>query len=433
LARLASNGQHWRAAARVEGTVSKCHERADCRLCGGAIERVLDLGETPLANALEFQHNFVSDEGRAFITGPLFPLYLARCITCGHVQLPVVADPSLMFNQNYAYQSGTSPVFREHLRKQAVALARDVPDRGLVVEVGSNDGVLLECFRNVEGKKLRTIGVDPSSKPVHCGVLTAAAPFDIMAAEAVYQACGEADLIVANNVFAHIDDMNAVIDGVKLLLAPTGRLVFEVAYLPHMLRAGTFDLVYHEHLSYHHVTAVESWLRGRGLYVYDAEPVDTQGGSIRYHAGLQRRAHADRLLDFVRDEPLTCGPAAIAALASSVERFRRDFPARLAAMKAAGKRIAAFGCPAKATTLLHACGIGRETIDYMVEEAPTKQGKFSPGKHIPIVAPGHFDTNPADVMVCLAWNFAEDIKRRYAHWPVEWVVPFLDAAEREAA
>lgn len=400
-------------------------ERTDCRLCGGGLEKVLDLGETPLANALvsKAERDILASAPASLAQA--FPLYLSRCLACGHVQLPVVVDPKLLFPANYAYASATSPVFRAHLDQ----FAADVwppgfePPRGSrVVEIGSNDGYLLKRFQE---QGMYAIGVDPAVFAK--APLTIHDLFNFELACSLRGAWGTADRIVALNVFAHSDDLSGIAHGVKTLLAKDGEFIFEVAHLGAMLTAGIWDTQYHEHLAFHSLGPLAPFFAARGLQVTDVRAVDTQGGSMRVtvkHAGTEGWTGSTmRLAAWLEAERASCSREAVHLYAARARAQIEMAGARLRDT-ASGKRVAAFGCPAKATTLLHACNVGRESISYIVEENPRKQGKYSPGKHIPIVAPAHFDEHPVDVMVCLAWNFADDIKKRYAHWPVEWVVPF---------
>lgn len=410
--------------------------RETCRLCDAKLpdERVLDLGYTALANALlsaDAVKQFELYPGHADYGVQEFtaPLYLVQCSACGHVQLPVVVDPKLLFTRDYAYRSGTSPVFRAHLhavaREAAPGLIGD--QQALAVDIGSNDGALLEELQNVG--HFRAIGVDPAyglaEEASVKGFLTLPYAFSRALGQTMRFSLGRAHTVTALNVFAHVADLHDFAEGVRELLDPKhGRFIFEVAHLPSMLKAGTFDLVYAEHQDFHHVTPLVRFFERHGLCLFNAYKVDSQGGSIRCYVAPEKHQPGAGLRAILEEERTTCSPAALADFRERVGVGRTKFVAGMQALKAQGKRIAAFGCPAKATTLLHYYGLGRETFDYIVEENPSKIGKFSPGKHLSIVAPEHFDASPVDVMVCLAWNFADNIRARYAHWPVEWVVPF---------
>lgn len=372
---------------------------------------MLDLGKTPLANALESE--FVPGG----IVAPVpekYPLYLKQCATCGHVQLPVVVDPKLLFPVDYPYQSATGAAMREHLDAMALDLHRR---DGLVVEIGSNDGYLLRQFwRN----GMRVVGVDPAGKPTNGAVLTVPTFFDTTAALAIKTACGPADLVVANNVFAHADDLHEIVEGVKVLLAPEGRFVFEVGYLPDVLRTNNWPVVYHEHLSYHHVTPLDKFLRRHGFSIYDAHRVPTQGGSVRCYVRRAEVAELNdnmlRLLDIEASLVLEGWQSRVRFAATMLADLLRSF-------KFDGKSVAAYGCSAKSTTLLHVAGIGRETIDWIADDAPTKQGKFSPGKHIPIVPGTWLEEKQPDYCVSLSGNFSDAFKAAHPDFRGEWIEP----------
>jgi hypothetical protein len=402
------------------------HIRTTCRLCSGPLRTILELEPTPPANALLRSETEVYGYWNGYDSipkkyEPLFPLSLAECFDCGHFQLPVVVDPKLLFT-DYSYTSGTSPVFREHLAKLARTVSFDLFPGDLVVEIGSNDGTLLSEF----DPGVRVMGVDPAANLDAPGILTHHTFFTPEVARQIIRSSGHARLVLALNCLAHIDALGAVADGIRELLADDGRLVMEVAYLPDMLHDGTFDLLYHEHLSFHHLSPLVGFFARHGLCLYDAEHVDSQGGSIRCFVSKRHRKTTDRLDAMLGRERYLVTPEALEKFRARVATTKTELTETLKAIKAQGKTIAAFGCPAKATTLLHEFGIGRETLEYMVEEAPTKIGKFSPGKHVPIVGVEHFREKPPDYCLILAWNFASNIRNRH-DWFVEgggqWILP----------
>jgi SAM-dependent methyltransferase len=392
--------------------------RSGCRLCDGALETIIRLEDTPPANEL--------------VESPrpqdMFPLALARCAACEHFQIQTVVDPSRMFGV-YHYTSGTSPVFRRHLEGLAQELSGRLAPGDLVVEIGSNDGTLLKAF---DGTGARVLGVDPArnlaDEATASGVLTYPGFFNVQTAKAIARSTGKAKLVVALNVLAHADGLGEIADGIRELLTNDGELVLEVAYLPDMLRDGTFDMIYAEHVAFWHLEPLRRFFAAHGFNLYDAERVDSQGGSIRCFLSLHAempvcRAHTERLGALMNAERELVGAAAISGFCERINAAKIELGTTLRDLKAQGKRIAAFGCPAKATTLLHHFGIGRETIDYIVEENPLKVGKFSPGKHIPVVDKAYAEANRPDVMLVLAWNFAGDIHRRNSGLADRWLVP----------
>ena len=411
--------------------------RTTCRLCSGPLVTVLELEPTPPANALLEEREIMGCEPGQAILGdypddarepePTYPLTLAQCSTCSHVQLREVVDPKLLFT-DYAYQSGTSPVFRAHLEKLARQLSATLFPDDLVAEIGSNDGTLLSYFQ----QPIRRLGIDPGSQAPAAkakGVSTIVDFFGLETARTVRASVGRARLIVALNCLAHIDDLGDIAEGCRDLLSDDGQLVLEVAYLPDMLRDGTFDLIYHEHVSFHHLTPLVPFFASAGLFLYDADRIDTQGGSVRCYVSKRHRPQTDRLRSLLGRERELVTPEALDRFKARIATTKTELTELLKAIKAKGHRIAAFGCPAKATTLLHEFGIGRETLEFLVEDNAHKIGKFSPGKHIPIVSPEHFRKDPPPYMLCLCWNFFESVRNRNDWYEGQWIHPFHGIVE----
>jgi len=388
--------------------------RNNCRLCSGLLTEVLDLGETCLANELPV----------APIEGgqDKFPLYLSRCTVCGHVQLPVVVNPERLF-RDYVYRSGTSPVFVKHLKD----FARDVQPRagGFVVEIGSNDGTLLAEYKRLG---FEVLGIDPAQNIANIAELENKVPTvrDFFTAELVrknWNLVGrKADLIVANNVFAHADDLFGIVEGVAELLADGGQFVFEVGYLPDVIANGLYRCLYHEHLSVHHLRPLQSFLRTHGLRMYDAERVNTQGGSVRVYAALRDPDAYDpvspRLADMLASE--TPEAIDVSRLAAKIVEDESELRAMLDVAKAAKQKVFGYGAPAQLTTTCAVLGITRDDIAFVVDDSPLKVGKFTPGEFVPIV--GVERLNEADVCVIFSANFAADIINRHPDFKGEWVV-----------
>lgn len=407
--------------------------RDDCRLCGGAMEKALELPPTPPAN--EFVDAAFVESGAAQET---FPLFLASCVRCGHVQLPVVVPPERLF-RNYVYVSGTSPVFVQHFRDYAGDCCSQLglAPGDLVVEVGSNDGTLLRAFKDLG---MRVLGVDPAVRiamaATDSGVPTMPDFFTPALALRLAETHGKARLVCANNVFAHADDLASIAAGVRDLLAPDGAFVFEVSYLPDVVRGNLFDTIYHEHLSYHHLGPLFEFFRRLGLEVFDARRVPTHGGSVRVYVGFPGRALSKGCMGLMLEEaeagystPVGAhGPCApLAELAAKIDSLSLGLSELLAGVRASGGTVAGFGAPAKVTTLMHRFGLGRTDVDFIVDDAPLKQGLFTPGKFVPVLPTSAlYERRPTHCIV-LAWNFAGPIMRNHARFLTEvggrFVVP----------
>ncbi len=391
-------------------------ERRDCRLCGStALEQVVQLAPTPPANAFTARA-----EPQA-----TFPLELMMCSNCEHLQLHHVVDPELLF-RDYVYAAGTSPVFVAHFKRYAEeAISRFALGAGdLVVDVGSNDGTLLGFFQS---SGLRVLGIDPAReiarRATEAGIPTLPEFLDIATARRIRAEHGPARLVTANNVFAHVDDLAGFVAAVRELLAPDGVFIFEVSYALDVYEKTLFDTIYHEHLDYHSVKPLVGFFERAGLPLFAAERVPTHGGSLRGMAG------AGRLVDDAVGKRLAeegvaqiGGATSWRAWSARIDALRDQLVALLAGLKAEGRSIAGYGAPAKATTLLGNFGLGTETLDFIVDDSPLKQGLLTPGSHIPVVAASALSERRPDYLLVLAWNFADSIIARNA--------PFKEAGGR---
>lgn len=390
------------------------HHRTTCRLCDGKdLAKVLTLTPTPLANAVVSQHERGLEQRR-------YPIELWLCRGCAHVQLLDVVNPRSLYD-HYVYVSGTSPVFVRHFEAYSSYVCERFPPPpdGLVVDIGSNDGTLLRFFQRAGN---RVLGIDPakeiSEATRRSGIAVLTEFFTPELAHRVAGEHGRADVITANNVIAHIDDLDAVVRGVSQLLAPGGVFVFEVSYLVDLLEKTLFDTIYHEHLDYHTIEPLVPFFAERGLELIEAIRVDTHGGSVRgvvqraggpYKVGASvGEAVANERKLKVREE------STYRAFEGHIKDLGEELVRLLRELKSKGKRVAGFGAPAKATTLLYELGIEPDMIDFIVDDSPLKQGRYTPGMHIPILpAQTLYDRRP-DYVLVLAWNFAEPIIAKHA-------------------
>lgn len=393
---------------------STCYRRTTCRLCAGSsLEKVLALGQTPLANA------FVTREALSELQ-PVYPLDVYLCGDCAHAQLLDVVDPSVLY-KDYVYVSGTSPVFVRHFQDYARYVVERFapPPAGLVVEIGSNDGTLLRCFKE---KGLKVLGIDPAEQitrnAIESGTDAIVGFFTPQLARDIRRDRGPAHVIAANNVMAHIDALAGVMEGVCHLLAPDGVFVFEVSYLVDVVEKTLFDTIYHEHLDYHTVQPLVGFFRRCGLELIDVMHVDTHGGSLR---GMAQRAGGPRRVEpavaaFIeRERQMQLDrPEAFRRFAQQIERVKAELLGLLRGLNREGKRIAGFGAPAKMTTLMYYLGFEPGMIDFIVDDSPLKEGLYTPGMHIPVVPAQDLYEKRPDYVVILAWNFAAAVVQKHA-------------------
>jgi SAM-dependent methyltransferase len=391
-----------------------CIHRTTCRLCRSRnLELVLSLTPTPPANAFITAADLNENEER-------FPLDVFFCRDCGHVQLLDVVDPSILF-KNYVYVSGTSPVFVNHFKNYAAEMIQKfkLGKEAFVVEIGSNDGTLLRFFKEAG---MGVLGIDPAQaiarSATQNGIETLAAFFTSKLAETIKAQDGQADLIVANNVFAHADDLHDIVKGIRTLLKLPGVFVFEVSYLVDVYEKTLFDTIYHEHVCYHSVKPLRDFFKANGMELIATQSVDTHGGSLRAMAQLAGGPHRvePSVAEFIkREEALGLDKAAtLKGFSAKISKLRDELHALLKKLKGEGKRVAAFGAPAKATTLMLHFGIGPEFVDFIVDDSPLKQGLYSPAFHIPVVPSAEIYNRKPDYLVILAWNFAEPIMAKHA-------------------
>jgi len=394
---------------------TKVKKRDNCRLCGSRkLQQLFSLGATPLANEFVSAVDLGKPQER-------FPLDVHLCADCGHVQLLDVVDPELLF-RNYVYVSATSPVFVDHFRRYAEAMLKytGMPKGSLIVEIGSNDGTLLRFFKDAG---MRVLGIDPARRiaeeATRSGIETLPEFFDLALARRLRSQGKEAALVAANNVFAHADDLHAIVEGVAHLLAPDGLFVFEVSYLLDVFEKTLFDTIYHEHLSYHTVKPLVGLFARHGMELIDTVRVDSHGGSLRGIAKRQggRWAVQPSVQDLISQEARLGlhGAQAYQKFFEQIQQRKSALTALLKERKAQGRKISGFGAPAKATTLMFHFGLGPDTLDYIIDDSSLKQGLYSPGHHIPIVPSSHLDDpahRPDDVLI-LAWNFAEPIMAKH--------------------
>jgi hypothetical protein len=388
---------------------------ADCIACRSArVEPFLDLGATALANKFLLPEEVSADE-------PRYPLVVGFCHDCGHVQLVYRVPPAEMF-EDYLYVSSMSTTLVSHLESLAEAIVTrfGLGARDLVVDVGSNDGTLLESFGR---RSIRTLGVDPAKNLTELaqakGIHTLVAFFDEASAAEILNDYGPASVITATNVFLHIPKLDGFMAGLRTALAPRGTFVVEAHYLGDLLAQRAFDTVYHEHCSYWSLTAADRMLRSFGFEVFDVTRLPIHHGQMRMFVGRIGEHVAQPTVQALKDDEFRRGLtdfSTYTAFAAEVRKIRDDLLATLARLRGEGKRTAAYGAPAKGSTLLTYLGLGPTNIEYIADKSPLKQGRVTPGSHIPIVPPQRLLDDLPEYTLLLAWNFADEIMREQARY-----------------
>lgn len=393
-----------------------CHARKTCRVCGGAdLVRFLDLGLMPLVN----RYIAAADPDRE---EPRFPLEILFCRTCSLSQLSVVVDPKILYSE-YDYHSSVSKTFQHHCETMASELKSGLALAAgdLVVEIASNDGCLLSKFQKLGCKVL---GVEPASNLARLanasGLPTRNEFWSQAAADAIRAEHGGARLVAATNVVAHVDDLQGFIRAVGSLLRPDGAFVFEVPYMVNFMNHAEFDTAYHEHLSYFLLRPLQRALEAGGLRLTDAKEFEIHGGSIRVTARpgsstVPRSDSVKRLLGWEEELGLYEEKTYL-RFASHVATLKEEVSTFTRALKARGKKLAAYGASAKGNVLLNYCGIGRDVLDYVMDDTPAKQGKLYPGNRLPIVGRAHFEKSPPDYLLLLAWNFVDEMVKNTAEY-----------------
>jgi len=379
-----------------------------CRACGGELsEPILDLGEQPLANG------FLA-AGADMDAEPRIALRAVRCRDCQLLQLDRVADAAAIFG-DYAYLSSVSSTWLDHAR---VFCERQIARQGLgdssfVLEVASNDGYLL---KNFVARGIKCLGVEPAGnvaqRAIAVGVPTLCAFFGRRTASQIVAAHGRADLVVANNVLAHVPDVVDFIAGLALCVKPEGLISIEFPHVLRMIEGLQFDTVYHEHFSYWSLRAAEPALAAAGLEAVDVDQLPTHGGSLRLFAAPRGARVASAAIAALRElEAARLTPATLEAFAGRVQACLNDFRAYLARARQSGFTLAAYGAAAKGNTFLNAVGDAARDIVAVADANPLKIGARLPGSHIPVLSPADVIALRPDAILILPWNLMEEISR----------------------
>ncbi|MEW6380708.1 MAG: class I SAM-dependent methyltransferase [bacterium] len=381
-----------------------------CRFCAQPLRySFVDLGMSPLSNAYLKEENLQDMER-------FYPLHAYVCESCFLVQLEEFESPENIFRE-YAYLSSYSDTWLKHAQNYTELMIQrfGLNPPQLVVELASNDGYLLQYFRE---KGFTVLGVEPAVNAARVaeekGIPTVTGFFGAKAARELTEEGKQADLLVGNNVLAHVPDLNDFVEGMNIILKPAGVITLEFPHLVQLMAGRQFDTIYHEHFSYFSFTTVEKVFDAHGLTLFDVEELPTHGGSLRIYArhkedtsrsltervaGLKRREEAFGIADLNTYQNF----------AERVKETKRKILDFFISVKGEGKRIAGYGAPAKGNTLLNYCGIGTDFLDYTVDRSPHKQGHFLPGTHIPVEHPDKVRETKPDYLVILPWNLKDEI------------------------
>jgi SAM-dependent methyltransferase len=399
----------------------------NCRHCDTLLKHSFcDLGMSPPSNAYLTQAQLQQME-------KYYPLHAYVCDACFLVQLHEFESPEQIFS-DYAYFSSYSQTWLDHARRYSTYMTErfDLGKASQVVEIASNDGYLLQYFRK---KDIPVLGIEPAINVARvaqeAGIPTITKFFGVKTAMELAADGKQADLLLGNNVLAHVPDLNDFMRGLKIALKPEGIITMEFPHLLRLMRENQFDTIYHEHFSYFSFLTVEQVFAHHGLRLFDVEQIPTHGGSLRIfaeHADNPQRPVHQRVA-LLKQEEMLAGLADIRTYCDFSERVKRTKRLLLEFLidaRQAGKTVVGYGAPAKGNTLLNYCGIRGDFLDYTVDLSPHKQGKFMPGTHIPIFHPDKVRLTRPDYLLVLPWNLEDEIVGQMAHirkWGGRFVLP----------
>lgn len=396
-----------------------------CRFCNTSLRHsFLDLGVSPLANSYLKADQLNQME-------PFYPLHAYVCDSCYLVQLNEFESPESIFG-DYAYFSSYSDTLLNHSREYTDLMIKrfGFDSQSHVVEIASNDGYLLQYFKN---KGVPVLGIEPARNvakvAMDAGIPTTVKFFGVQTANELVNDGKHGDLIIANNVLAHVPNLNDFVQGLKVLLAPKGVITIEFPHLMSLIGQRQFDTIYHEHFSYFSFTTVKKVFASHGMALFDVEEISTHGGSLRIyacHAEDDTREIGARVDDLLGREQSDgfCNIEFYLSFTEHVNKIKRDILDFMVKAKSDGKKIVGYGAPAKANTLLNYCGIRTDFIDFTVDRSPHKQKHYLPGTHIPIYEPDRIKEIKPDYLVIMAWNLKDEIMEQMSYvrsWGTKFV------------
>lgn len=398
-----------------------------CRFCGAKLEHTLvDLGASPLAQSFLTQEQLNHME-------PFYPLHVYVCAKCFLVQLQEFVAPENIFS-DYLYFASYSDSWLAHAKAYTGLMVERfaINPKSLVVEIASNDGYLLQYFLE---KRIPVLGIEPAANvaavAVQKGIPSLVKFFNSDTARDLLAKGQQADLLLGNNVLAHVPDINNFVAGMKILLKPQGVITMEFPHLMRLMEENQFDTIYHEHFSYFSFLAVEKIFARHGLTLFDVQELPTHGGSLRIfarHTEDVSKPVGPGVTELRAREQSACFGQleTYSRFSEQVKETKRKLLEFLIHAKQSGKKIAAYGAAAKGNTLLNYCGIRTDLVDYVVDRSPYKQGKFLPGVRIPIYSPEHIRETRPDYLLILPWNLKDEVILQNAYirdWGGQFVVP----------
>ncbi len=395
----------------------------NCLICSKPIEPFMSFGKMPLANGFLERDQFVDEY--------FFELKVALCLNCGMFQLIEQPHRENMFNEHYPFFSGTSKRMAIHFQELAEHVKKDyLPSQNpFVVEIGSNDGIMLKHFASAD---IRHLGIEPSTNvaqvAIDNGINTICKFFDEEIAKQIVQEYGQADAFLGANVMCHIPSLHSIAEGIRTLLKPNGIVMFEDPYLGDVIKNTTYDQIYDEHVFLFSLSSIKYLFEQHGMEVINIEPQETHGGSMRYIIAHKGAHHVSDKVYKQLEKEKGMGldmPETYESFRKNCEHFRNNLMALLNDIRQQGKRIVGYAATSKSTTIINYCGITTNHLEFISDTTPVKQGKFSPKAHIPVRPYEEFVADYPDYALLFAYNHAEEImakEQRFIESGGKWII-----------
>jgi methylation protein EvaC len=416
-------GAHQASEAARKVAIKEAEPMKECRICKSPIESFMSFGKMPIANGFLTSDCF----GKEYF----FDMTVGHCAGCGMVQLIEQPQREMMFHQNYAFFSSTSKNMALHFKEFAELVIREhlTVKNPFVVEIGSNDGIMMQFFKD---KGIRHLGVEPSANVAQVardkGISTVCGFFDEKLAQTIVAENGQADAILAANVMCHIPYLHSVVEGFKRLLKPAGVIMFEDPYLGDIIENTVYDQIYDEHVFLFSVASISYLFGQHGLELVDIMPQGTHGGSMRYVIAHKNAKKVSAAVDLQRVKEKGLGlhlPATYKTFRRNVERSRDQLVGLLTELRKQGKRIVGYAATSKSTTINNYCGITPALVEYISDTTPVKQGCYSPGTHIPVKPYKEFCDNYPDYALLYAYNHSAEVmakESKFMQSGGKWIV-----------